>query len=279
MKKVAIQGIAGSFHEDAARKYFGDEEIEIVECRSFQSVCELVDTDQVDIAVMAIENSIAGSILQNYSLIRDYHLRVTGETYIHIQMNLMMLPGAKREDVKTIYSHPVAIRQCVEYIEKYFPQARIIENQDTAMSGKILVTDQLTDAAAIGNIRTAEIYGLNVLDSGIETNKKNYTRFWVLSKHANQNGGTNKASLAFEVGHYYGALARVLNIFADNEINLNKIQSVPILGKPNEYTIHVDIEYNSEENYEKAIHRILKNVSSFSILGEYVRAEMEITNQ
>jgi len=118
MKKVAIQGIAGSFHEDAARKYFGTDEIEIVECRSFQSVCELVDTDQVDIAVMAIENSIAGSILQNYSLIRDYHLRIIGETYVHIQLNLMMLPGAKREDVKTIYSHPVAIRQCVEYIEK-----------------------------------------------------------------------------------------------------------------------------------------------------------------
>ncbi|WP_372775275.1 prephenate dehydratase [Mangrovibacterium sp.] len=279
MKKVAIQGIAGSFHEDAARKYFGDEEIEIVECRSFQRVCELVDTDKVDIAVMAIENSIAGSILQNYSLIRDYHLHVTGETYIHIQMNLMMLPGAKKEDVKNIYSHPIAIRQCVEYIEKYFPQARIIENQDTAMSGKILVTDKLTDSAAIGNLRTAEIYGLNVLDSGIETNKKNYTRFWVLSKHANQNGGSNKASLAFEVGHYYGALARVLNIFAENQINLNKIQSIPIVGKPNEYTIHVDLEYNSEENYEKAIHRVLKNVSSLSILGEYVRAELEITNQ
>ncbi|WP_205461724.1 prephenate dehydratase [Mangrovibacterium lignilyticum] len=279
MKKVAIQGIAGSFHEDAARKYFGDEEVEIVECRSFQSVCELVDTDQVDIAVMAIENSIAGSILQNYSLIRDYHLHVTGETYIHIQMNLMMLPGAKAEDIKTIYSHPVAIRQCVEYIEKYFPKARIIENQDTAMSGKILVSEKLTDAAAIGNLRTAEIYGLNVLDSGIESNKKNYTRFWVLSKHANQNGGSNKASLAFEVGHYYGALARVLNIFAENQINLNKIQSIPIVGKPNEYTIHVDVEYNSEENYEKAIHRVLKNVSSLSILGEYVRAELEITNQ
>lgn len=279
MKRIAIQGIAGSFHEDAARKYFGDEPIDIVECRSFQSVCELVDTDQVHIAVMAIENSIAGSILQNYSLIRDFHLHVIGETYVHIQMNLMMVPGARREDIKTIYSHPIAIRQCAEYIEKYFPHARIVENQDTAMSGKIVSTDGLTDAAAIGNLRTAELYGLNVLESGIETNKKNYTRFWVLSKHVNQSGGSNKASLAFEVGHYYGALARVLNIFAENKINLNKIQSVPIVGKPNEYTIHVDVEFDSEENYEKAIHRVLKNVSSLSILGEYTRAEMEITNQ
>ncbi|MCW0482886.1 prephenate dehydratase [Gaoshiqia sediminis] len=279
MKKIAIQGIAGSFHEDAARKYFGDEEIEVVECRSFQSVCELIDADKVSIAVMAIENSIAGSILQNYSLIRDYHLRVIGETYIHIQMNLMMLPGGKKEDIKTIYSHPVAIRQCVEYIEKYFPNAKIVENQDTAKSGKLLVEENLRDAAAIGNLRTAEIYGLEVLETGIESNKKNYTRFWILSKHANQHVKTNKASLCFEVGHYYGALARVLNIFADNKINLNKIQSVPIVGKPNEYTMHVDVEYDSEENYEKAIHLVLKNVSSLSILGEYVRGELEISNQ
>lgn len=279
MKRIAIQGIAGSFHEDAAQNYFGDEKIEIVESRSFQTVCELIDTDQVDIAVMAIENSIAGSILQNYSLIRDFHLRVIGEIYIHIQMNLMMLPGAKREDIKTIYSHPIAIRQCAEYIEKYFPNAKIRENQDTAASGKLLVEENLMDAAAIGNLRTAEIYGLNVLETGIESNKKNYTRFWVLSKHAEQSNQNNKASLCFEVGHYYGALARVLNIFAENKINLNKIQSVPILGKPNEYTMHVDVEWDDMANYERAIHLILRNVSSMSILGEYIRGEIAIQNQ
>lgn len=279
MKKIAIQGIAGSFHEDAAQNYFGDEKIEIVESRSFQTVCELIDTDQVDIAVMAIENSIAGSILQNYSLIRDYHLRVIGEIYIHIQMNLMMLPGGKKEDIKTIYSHPIAIRQCAEYIEKYFPNAKIRENQDTAASGKLLIEENLMDAAAIGNLRTAEIYGLNVLETGIESNKKNYTRFWVLSKHSTQSNENNKASLCFEVGHYYGALARVLNIFAENKINLNKIQSVPILGKPNEYTMHVDVEWDEMANYERAIHLILRNVSSMSILGEYVRGEIAIQNQ
>lgn len=279
MKKIAIQGIAGSFHEDAARNYFGNEEIEVVECRSFQSVCELIDTDQVDIAVMAIENSIAGSIIQNYSLIRDYHLRIIGEIYIHIQMNLMMLPGANPEDIKTIYSHPIAIRQCSEYIEKYYPEAKIRENQDTAASGKLLVEENLMDAAAIGNLRTAEIYGLNVIDRGIESNKKNYTRFWILSKHANHAEENNKASICFEVGHYYGALAKVLNIFAENKINLNRILSVPILGKPNEYTIHVDVEWDTTANYEHAIHLILKNVSSLSILGEYVRGELEIQNQ
>lgn len=279
MKKIAIQGIAGSFHEDAARNYFGEEEIEVIECRSFQSVCDLIDADQVDIAVMAIENSIAGSIIQNYSLIRDYHLRVIGEIYIHIQMNLMMLPGAKPEDIKTIYSHPIAIRQCAEYIEKYFPHAKIRENQDTAASGKLLIEENLTDAAAIGNLRTAELYGLNIIDKGIETNKKNYTRFWILSKRANHSKENNKASICFEVGHYYGALAKVLDIFAENKINLNKIQSIPIVGKPNEYTIHVDVEWDEVGNYEHAIHLILKNVSSLSILGEYVRGELEIQNQ
>lgn len=276
MKKIAIQGIAGSFHEDAAQNYFGGEKIEIVECRSFRSVCELIDADKVDIAVMAIENSIAGSIMQNYSLIRDFHLRVIGEIYIHIQMNLMMLPEAKRENIKTIYSHPIAIRQCVEYLEKYFPNVKLRENQDTAASGKLIVEEQLKDAAAIGNLRTAKMYGLKVLDKGIESNKKNYTRFWILSKHANQDEKNNKASLCFEVGHYYGALAKVLNIFTENKINLNKIQSVPILGKPNEYTMHVDIEWNDIANYECAVHAILKNVSSMSILGEYVRGKIAV---
>lgn len=277
MKKIAIQGIAGSFHEDAARRYFNDE-IEVIECKSFNSVCNLIDSDKVSIAVMAIENSIAGSLLQNYALIRDYHLKIIGEIYIHIQMNLMANPGVTKSDIKTIYSHPIAIKQCAEYLESQFPNAHLIENQDTAASGKLVHEQKLTDAAAIGNVRTAELYQLNILDSGLETNSKNYTRFLILSKHAAPNELSNKASLCFEVGHYYGALANVLNTFAENQINLTKIQSVPIIGKPNEYTFHVDVEWDSLKKYEKAIHAILKNVSSLSILGEYVRGELTIHN-
>ena len=278
MKKIAIQGISGSFHEDAARRFFEDE-IQVVECKSFTSVCNLIDTDQVNIAVMAIENSIAGSLLQNYALIRDYHLKVIGEIYIHIQMNLMANPGVAKEDIKTIYSHPIAIKQCAEYLENFFPDVRIIENQDTAASGKLVRDEKLMDSAAIGNLRTAELYNLEILDTGLETNKRNYTRFLILSKHAVPNILSNKASLCFEVGHYYGALANVLNTFAQNKINLTKIQSVPIVGKPNEYTFHVDVEWDSVENYEKALHAILKNVSSLSVLGEYVRGELAIHNQ
>lgn len=279
MKKIAIQGIAGSFHEDAARKYFDGEEIEIMECQSFHRVCELIDSDKVDIAVMAIENSIAGSLLQNYSLIRDFHLRVIGEVYIHIQMNLMVLPGVKRNNIKEIYSHPVSFLQCNEYLEKFFPKVVRKELGDNAKVAKIIKEEKIQHAAAISNLRSAELYGLEILDKGIETNKKNYTRFLILSKHGQVIKGANKASVCFEVGHYYGALAKVLNIFSENKINLNKIQSVPIVGKPNEYTIHVDIEWDSIENYEHSIHLILKNVSSLSILGEYVRGEINITNQ
>ena len=279
MKRIAIQGIAGSFHEDAARKYFGNEEIEVVECRSFQSVCELIDSDSVDIAVMAIENSIAGSLLQNYALIRNYHLRIIGEIYIHIQMNLMALPEVNKKDIREIYSHPVSFLQCNEYLEKYFPKAERKELGDNAKVAKIISTEKITYAAAISNLRSAELYGLKVLEKGIETNKKNYTRFLILSKQGNPTEGTNKASICFEVGHFYGALARVLNIFAENQINLNKIQSVPILGKPNEYTIHVDIEWEEPKNYDRAIHQVLKSTSSLSILGEYVRGELDIQNQ
>jgi len=275
MKKIAVQGIAGSFHEDAALKYF-NEPVEVVECKTFTSVCELIDSDKVDYAVMAIENSIAGSLLKNYQLIRDYHLRIIGEIYLHIQMNMMVTPGVKAKDITDIYSHPVALQQSMEYIEKYFPAANLHEGIDTAGAAKYIAEDKPKNAAAIANLRAAEMYNLEILETGIESNKKNYTRFLILSKHGNPTEGTNKASICFEVGHFYGALARVLNIFAENRINLNKIQSVPILGKPNEYTIHVDIEWERIGDYDKAIHQVLKNASSLSILGEYNRGEIHI---
>ncbi len=278
MKRIAIQGIAGSFHEDAAQRYF-NEEIEVVECRSFTRVCELIDTDQAEIAVMAIENSIAGSILNNYQLIRDYHLKIIGEIYIHIELNLMVPEGVGREDITGIYSHTMALKQCAEYLERCFPGAELHESGDTAASARFISQEKPQGGACIGNLRSAQMYGLRVLDAGIETNKKNYTRFLILSKHGNRSEGMNKASLCFEVGHFYGSLARVLNTFAENRINLSKIQSVPVIGKPNEYTFHVDVEWELPENYEKAIHEVLKSVSSLSILGEYLRGELVIHNQ
>jgi prephenate dehydratase len=273
MKRIAVQGIAGSFHEDAARKYF-DDEIEVVECKTFTTVCELIDADEVEFAVMAIENSIAGSLLKNYQLIRDYHLRIIGEIYLHIEMNLLVNEGVKQKDIQHIHSHPIALQQCMEYIEHHYPNAQLHEKLDTAASSKMVAEEKLMNAASIGNLRSAELYGLKLLETGIETNKKNYTRFLILSKHGNPTKGNNKASVCFEVGHFYGALARVLNTFAENEINLTKIQSVPKMGKPNEYTFHVDIEWEKGENYDKAIHQVLKSASSLSILGEYQKGNL-----
>jgi len=214
MKRIAVQGIAGSFHEDAALRYFG-EEVEVAECKSFKSVCELIDSDEVEFAVMAIENSIAGSLLKNYQLIRDYHLRIIGELYLHIQMNLMVSPGVKQEDITDIYSHPIALQQCMEYIEKYYPNARLHEGMDTAAAAKKVAEEKPENAAAIGNLRSAKLYNLEILETGIESNKKNYTRFLILSKHGNPTEDSNKASICFEVGHFHGSLAEVLNIFAE----------------------------------------------------------------
>lgn len=276
MKKIAIQGVVGSFHEDAAQRYFVNEKIEIIECRTFRKVCQLVDTDQVDFAVMAIENAIAGSLLENYSLMRDFHLKIIGEIYLHIQMNLLVLAGVKKEDIKEIHSHPIALKQCAEYIDSEFGEITLDDSFDTAGAVRNIAKNKLNNIAAIGNARSAKIYGLEILEKGVETNKKNYTRFLILSKHNRVNKEANKASLCFEVGHFYGALAKVLNIFAENQINLTKIQSVPIIGKPDEYSFHVDIEWENLENYEHAIHKVLKNCTSLTILGEYVRGERKI---
>jgi len=276
MKKVAIQGVVGSFHEDAAQKFFAGEEIDIIECRTFRKVCQLIDQDKVDISVMAIENAIAGSLLENYGLMRDFHLKIIGEIYLHIQMNLMVLPGVKKEDIQEIHSHPIALKQCAEYIDGTFGEISLDDNFDTAGSAKNIAKNNLRNVASIGNERAAQIYGLEIIDKGIETNKRNYTRFLILSKHSLPSEEANKASICFEVGHFYGALARVLNIFAENQINLTKIQSVPIIGKPEEYSFHVDIEWENIEKYEQAIHKVLKNVSSLTILGEYIRGERKI---
>ena len=154
----------------------------------------------------------------------------------------MALPGVKKDDIKEIYSHPMSFLQCNEYLEQNFPGITTKELGDNAMVVKHIADENIKYAAAISNVRSSELYGLNILETGIETNKKNYTRFLILAKHGNPSIGNNKASICFEVGHFYGALAKVLDILGENEINLAKIQSVPIIGKPNEYTIHVDIE-------------------------------------
>ncbi|MEO5909311.1 MAG: prephenate dehydratase [Pelobium sp.] len=268
-KRVAIQGIRASFHEEAAFKFFG-EDIETIECNSFKQTFQKLASGDADFVVMAIENSIAGSLLPNYTLLRDYNFPVIGEVYLPIQLHLMALPGVKFEDIKTVTSHPIAIRQCSDFLDE-FPDLKIVESSDTAACAKKIKEEQLTDTVAIANTLAAKLYGLNILERRIESNKKNYTRFLILNDQQNEIKNTNKASLCFQVSNDVGSLAKVLNILAELEINMSKIQSMPVLGTRNEYTFYVDVEWTHTKNYEDAIRRILKFTVNFSIMGEYVK--------
>jgi prephenate dehydratase len=271
-KRVAIQGIKASFHEEAAFKYFG-EDIETIECNSFKLTCDALKQKKADFAVMAIENSIAGSILPNYSLLRDYHFSIIGEVYLSIQLHLLALPGIKFEQIRNVESHPIAIRQCNDFFDEY-PHLNIIESTDTAACAKKIREGELTDTVAIANQLAAKTYGLNILERRIESNKKNYTRFLILSdSKESEIEGRNKASLSFEVIDEVGSLSKVLNIFAEQEINLSKIQSMPVLGKRNQYNFYVDIEWTDKEKYEEAIRKVLKYTVNFTIMGEYVKNE------
>lgn len=268
--KVAIQGIRASFHEEAALKYFG-ENIQTIECGSFKQTFDVLQNKGADYVVMAIENSIAGSILPNYSLLLSYGFPVIGEIYLPIQLHLMALPGVRFEDVKYVTSHPIAIRQCIDFFDEY-PHLQIVESNDTAACAKRIRDEQLTDTVAIANTLAARLYGLDVLERRIESNKKNFTRFLILTNHENvEKKQPNKASLCFQVSNKVGALAKVLNIFAQEGVNMSKIQSMPVLGKRNEYNFYVDVEWDEARQYDTAIRQILKYTHNFNILGEYQR--------
>jgi len=276
--RVAIQGIRASFHEEAAFKYFG-ENIHTIECNSFKQTFEVLQNKEADYVVMAIENSIAGSILPNYTLMMSYGFPIVGEVYLPIQLHLLALPGVKLEDVKYVTSHPIAIRQCVDFFDE-FPHLQMVESSDTAACAKRIREELLTDTVAIANTLAANLYGLEVLERRIESNKKNFTRFLIITHHENiVKTNANKASLCFEVSNKVGSLAKVLNIFAEQELNMSKIQSMPVLGKRNEYNFYVDVEWNEIKQYDAAIRQTLKYTHNFNILGEYERYEEPATEQ
>lgn len=271
--RVAIQGIATSFHEVAALTYF-QEPIETIECLTFHRLCEAVRDNEADYAVMAIENSIAGSILPNYFLLQEFHFNIVGELYLPIHMHLLALPEVKLEDIKAIESHPMAIRQCAEYL-RTLNGIELRESDDTALSARKLKDKKLKDTAAIANEFAAKKFGLQILEKRIETHKKNFTRFLILTKRGNGKAESNKASLSFEVSNEVGSLAEALMTFKQNNINLTKIQSIPIIGKPNEYSIHVDVEWRRRKSYDDAIQQVLRQVKNLNVLGEYKKAKIE----
>ena len=271
--KVAIQGVKGSFHEEATYKYFG-EGIETVECESFKKTCELLKQGKVDYVVMAIENSIAGSLIPNYALLRDYRFPIVGEVYLHIKLHLMALPGVAISDLKFIQSHPIALQQCNDFLEEN-PHFKVTEAEDTAASAQHVSELQLRDTAAIAPQLAAKLYGLEILERRIETNKKNYTRFLILTDKPEEQEKTNvnKASLSFQTGNGVGSLSTVLRCFAEQNINLSKIQSMPVLGKRNEYDFYVDVEWKDQADYDRAIRQVLKHTNNFNIMGEYMKNE------
>ena len=271
--KIAIQGIATSFHEVAAMTYF-NEPIETVECLSFHALCESLKNGTSDFAVMAIENSIAGSILPNYFLLQEYHFSIIGEVYLPIHMHLLVLPGVKLSDVKTIESHPMAIRQCSDFLHR-LSGVDIRESDDTALSAQHVKEKNLKNTAAIANEYAAKKFGLEILEKRIETHKKNFTRFLILTKRANGKAEGNKASLSFEVANEVGSLADALITFKNCQLNLSKIQSIPIIGKPSEYSIHIDVEWKKRKNYDDAIQQVLRQVKNLNILGEYKKGKIE----
>ncbi len=268
--RIAIQGGYGAFHEIAARQYFETDQIEIVPRRTFKDIFKTLKERQSDFGIMAIENSVAGSILPNYTLLMESGKKIIGEIFLRIRQNLVVLPGQDLKDIKEVYSHPMAILQCQTFFEKQ-PGIRLIESADTAMSAKEISDKELMGVGAIASDLAAEKYNLEIIAGGIETNKVNYTRFLILSDNGNinKNSGNNKASLFFSLSHKIGSLSKILSILSYYEMNLTKIQSMPIIGKEWDYHFYIDMLFEEEGLYRQVLDAIRPFTGELGILGEY----------
>jgi prephenate dehydratase len=276
-KTIAIQGGYGAFHEIAAHHYFENEEIKILPRNTFRDMVSSLKDRKSDYGIMAIENSLAGSIIPNYNLIINTNMHITGEIFLRIKQNLVAMQGVELSQLKEVYSHPMAILQCQNYFDTH-PQIRLIESMDTAMSAEEIAVNKLMDTGAISSKLAADKYGLNILAESIETNKMNYTRFLILSENG-QNvppDEVNKASIHFTVAHQFGSLSKILSILSYYEINMAKIQSMPIPGKDWEYMFFVDVEINDYDMYKKSLEAIRPFTPSLGILGEYKKGNSVI---
>ena len=273
MKRIAIQGGAGAFHEIAAREYFNDEELEIVPCVTFRDIFIEAEKDPTLIGIMAIENTIAGSLLPNHDLLKINNLQIAGEHKLHISHQLVALPGQTLADIKEVMSHPMALMQCVDFLDT-LPHVRNVEHDDTALAAKEIRDKKLTGIAAICSTLAAEMYGLEILAGGIETNKRNFTRFLVLAqgdmlREIQKNNHINKSSLVFVLPHNEGSLSQVLSVLSFYNINLTRIQSLPVIGREWEYQFYIDLTFANYNRYRQAIDAASPLVSGLKILGEY----------
>jgi prephenate dehydratase len=269
IQRVAIQGYEGSFHQEAVRIFFG-EKTNILACARFQDVVKSVtDPTLCDAAVMAIENSIAGSILPNYSLLRNSDLVITGEIYLQIRQNLVVNPGITVKDIKEVHSHPMAILQCLDYLNQF--DWKLIETEDTALSAKHIHQRKSKHIAGIASSLAASLFQLEMIAPDIHTMKNNYTRFLVLQRKENSEPvkDANKASVTFHTDHSRGSLAKVLTLIANAGINLSKLQSYPIPGSDWKYSFHADMEFENKDEFDNVIGIIKPAISDLKIYGIY----------
>ena len=273
-KKIAIQGIKGSFHHLVAKEYFYDT-VSVHECLSFDALVDSLLKKSSDQAVMAIENSIAGSIIPNYALIDNNNLHITGEHYINVHQNLMALPNQNIDDIKEVYSHPMALLQCKEFFRQY-PNIKLVEDADTAEVAKRIHDKKLKGVGAIASIAAAELYELKILAKEIQTIKNNATRFVIVNTKNSllSEKEINKASLKFELDHKRGSLATILNVMSDCKLNLTKIQSLPKIETPWKYYFFVDVTFDTYNDYAKAKSILEIMAEHFKVLGEYKNAQL-----
>ncbi|HDZ07122.1 hypothetical protein LCGC14_0166420 [marine sediment metagenome] len=267
--KIAIQGIKGSNHHQVAKDCFGDD-IALVECLSFDALVDKLLSKEADQGVMAIENSIAGSIIPNYALVNHNDLHIIGEYYLNIHHNLMVLKGQKIEDITEVSSHPMALLQCKEYFRQY-PHIRLVEDVDTAETARRIQEKKLKHVAAIAPNVAAELYGLDIVANDIQTIKNNATRFIIVKTKNNvlPEAEITKASLRFITDHKRGSLAAVLNVMSDCRLNLTKIQSLPVIETPWKYAFFVDVTFTEYRDFVKAKSLLDIMAEDFKVLGEY----------
>lgn len=279
--KIAIQGIEGSFHDEAVQRLFPNQAIELVMCDSFDGVTESVKKGKADFGMLAIENTIAGSILPNYNLVESGDFEIIDEVFLNIQMYLMALESETIIDIFEVHSHPVALLQCRNYLRKFPPQFKIIEGRDTASEAKRIRENNLQGVAAIAGKQVAERFGLKILDSNIQDMKENQTRFVLIGKR----GATlskkipNKATIKFQLGHEVGTLSKALQIMASNEINLTKIQSLPVLGVPWRYAFFVDVTFENPEKFKETVNELVPYVKNFKVLGTYAQNRENVPSE
>lgn len=280
MKRIAIQGIEGSFHDIAAHRFFEGEEVELVCCNTFEEMFAQLKTDTDLLGLMAIENTIAGSLLHNYELLRDSGMTIVGEHKLRISHSIMCLPDEDWKDLTEVNSHPVALMQCRKFLSEH-PSLKAVETDDTAGAAADISRERRHGHAAICHRDAADIYGMKVLQEGIETNKHNFTRFLVLAhpekaqtirctKHI------DKASLVFTLPHEEGSLSAILSVLSFYKLNLTKIQSLPIIGQEWQYMFYIDLSFNDEKRYQQAVNAITPLTRELKQLGIYENGRQSI---